>query len=138
MPTIDITAADDLFPPSVHRQLAAELTAALLQAEGAPFAAPFLENTAAYLHLLPADLVHTAGTNGARTVRVLVLTPPAVLDRDAQIRFVAEATDIVTRLSGDPTQRSRTWVLLTEAAEGGWGVAGRALDAAAFARVRAS
>ena len=138
MPTIDITASEDLFPTEVHRQLAEELTTALLQAEGAPLAAPFLENTAAYLHLLPADAVHTAGTAAARTVRVQVLTPPGALDREAQIRFVGEATDIVARLAGDPTQRSRTWVLLTEAAEGGWGVAGKALDAAFFAKARGS
>jgi phenylpyruvate tautomerase PptA (4-oxalocrotonate tautomerase family) len=138
MPTIDITAPDDLFPPDVHRRVAEELTTALLRAEGAPLAAPFLDNTAAYLHLLPAAAVHTAGTAGARTVRVQVLTPPGALDRDAQVRFVAEATEIVGRLAGDPTQPSRTWVLLTEAAEGGWGVAGNALDAAFFAKARGS
>jgi phenylpyruvate tautomerase PptA (4-oxalocrotonate tautomerase family) len=138
MPTIDITAPEDLFPAEVHRQLAEELTTALLQAEGAPLAPPFLENTAAYLHLLPAGAVHTAGTAAARTVRVQVLTPPDALDREGQIRFVAEATDIVARLAQDPTQRSRTWVLLTEAVDGGWGVAGRALDSAFFAGARRS
>lgn len=138
MPVIDITAPADLFPPDADRRLAEELTAALLRAEGAPQAAPFLENTAAYLHRLPAQAVHTAGTAAARTVRVQVLTPPNALDRDAQKRFVADATEIVTRVSGDPTQAGRTWVLLTEAAEGGWGVAGQALGRAEFDSLRAA
>jgi phenylpyruvate tautomerase PptA (4-oxalocrotonate tautomerase family) len=46
---------------------------------------------------------------------------------------VAEATEIVARISGDPSQAGRTWVLLTEAAEGGWGIAGTALGREEFA-----
>jgi hypothetical protein len=39
----------------------------------------------------------------------------------------------VTRISGDPSQASRTWVFLTEAAEGGWGIAGTAFGRDEFA-----
>jgi phenylpyruvate tautomerase PptA (4-oxalocrotonate tautomerase family) len=85
-----------------------------------------LDNTAAYIHRLPAEAVHTARTDAARTVRVQVLTPPGVLDRAAQKRLVGEITQIITRVAGDPAQATRTWVVLTEAAEGGWGVAGTA------------
>jgi phenylpyruvate tautomerase PptA (4-oxalocrotonate tautomerase family) len=138
MPMIDITAPSDVFPKAVQRQLVEELTAALLRAEGAPLAAPFLENTGAFLHLLPADTVHTAGTDAARTVRVEVLTPPGALGRDGQKQLVTEATEIVGRLSGDATQAQRTWVLLREAAEGGWGVSGFALGVDEFAALRAA
>jgi phenylpyruvate tautomerase PptA (4-oxalocrotonate tautomerase family) len=138
MPAIDVYAPADLFPAGTDRALAQELTEALLRAEGAPLAAPYLENTAAYIHRLPVESVHTAGTGTARTVRVQVITPPAALDRDGQKQFVSAATEIVTRLSGDPTQGGRTWVLLTEAAEGGWGVSGFALGRAEFAALRQS
>jgi len=40
---------------------------------------------------------------------------------------------IVTKISGDPTQAGRTWVLLTAAAEGGWGLAGTAFGREEFA-----
>lgn len=136
MPAIDVTAPADLFPAHVDRQLAAELTAALLRAEGNPAAAPYLENTDAYIHRLPAEAVHTAGTASARTVRPQALTPPNALDRAGQKQFVAEATQIVARLCGDPTQAGRTWVFLTEAVEGGWGVAGQALGRDEFAALR--
>ena len=92
-----------------------------------------LENTGAYIHRMPASTVHTAGTDAARTVRVQVVTPPAALSREGQKQLVADATEIVTRISGDPTQRGRTWVLLTEAAEGGWGIAGTAFGREEFA-----
>lgn len=134
MPMIDVYAPADLFPEGSDRQIAAELTAALLRAEGVETPGPaHLDNTAAYLHRLAPEAVHTAGTGAARTVRVQVLTPPAALNRAGQQQLVAEATAIVTRLSGDPSQAGRTWVLLTEAAEGGWGIAGTAFGRAEFA-----
>ena len=70
-------------------------------------------------------------------VRVQVLTPVGVLDRDKQLGVVKELTQIVVAASGDPSLGERTWVLLTEAPEGGWGIAGHAntnTDIAAAAR----
>ena len=92
-----------------------------------------LNNTGAYIHRMPPSTVHTAATDAARTVRVQVVTPPNVLNREGQKQLVAEATAIVAKIAGDPTQAGRTWVLLTEAAEGGWGIAGTAFGRAEFA-----
>jgi phenylpyruvate tautomerase PptA (4-oxalocrotonate tautomerase family) len=130
---IDVYAASDLFPEGTDRSIATELTAALLRAEGVttPRAA-HLDNTGAYIHRMPASAVHTAGTDAARTVRVQVITPPAALTREGQKQLVAEATEIVARIVGDPSQAARTWVLLSEAAEGGWGIAGIAFGREEF------
>jgi phenylpyruvate tautomerase PptA (4-oxalocrotonate tautomerase family) len=134
MPMIDIYAPRDLFPDGTDRKLAEELTLALLRAEGVQKPAPVqLDNTAAYLHRLDPKAVHTAGTDSARTVRVQVLTPPGALNRAGQKSFVAEATAIVASIAEDPTQAARTWVLLSEAAEGGWGIAGTAFGREEFA-----
>ena len=136
MPMIDVYAAADLFPVGTDRALAAELTAALLRAEGVAEPGPaHTNNTAAYIHRMPASTVHTAATDQARTVRVQVITPPAALTRDGQRQLVKDATEIVTRIAGDPSQAGRTWVLLTEAAEGGWGIAGTAFGREEFAKL---
>ena len=66
-----------------------------------------------------------------------MVTPPGVLTRDGQKQLVSEATQIVARISGDPSQATRTWVLLTEAAEGGWGIAGTAFGREEFAALAA-
>ncbi len=135
---IDVYARDDLFPSGTDRQLGEQLTAAVLRAEGVKTPGPFhLNNTAAYIHRLPPSAVHTAATDGARTVRVQVITPPGALSRDGQKQLVKEATEIVTRISGDPSLAGRTWVILTEAAEGGWGLAGTAFGKAEFAALAA-
>lgn len=138
MPMIDVYAAADLFPPGVDRKLADELTRAVLRAEGVASPGPFhLNNTAAYIHRLPPSAVHTAATDSARTVRVQIITPPAALTRAGQQQLVKDATEIVARLSGDPSQATRTWVLLTEAAEGGWGLSGTAFGRDEFAALAA-
>jgi phenylpyruvate tautomerase PptA (4-oxalocrotonate tautomerase family) len=138
MPMIDVYAAEDMFPADADRELGEALTLAVLHAEGVATPGPFhLNNTAAYIHRMPASAVQTAATAGARTVRVQIITPPGSLNRDGQRQLVKAATEIVTKVSGDPTQATRTWVLLTEAAEGGWGLSGTAFGREEFAALAA-
>jgi phenylpyruvate tautomerase PptA (4-oxalocrotonate tautomerase family) len=59
-------------------------------------------------------------------VRVQVLTNAGALNRDKQLAVVRQFTDLVAAAAGDPSLTARTWVLLTEAIEGGWGLAGHA------------
>src|SRR6202521_4007860 len=138
MPMIDVYAASDLFPAGTDGQLGHELTMAVLRAEGVATPGPFhLNNTAAFIHRMDPHSVHTAATDSARTVRVQVITPPGALTREGQKQLVKEVTEIVTQVSGDPTQAGRTWVLLTEAAEGGWGLSGTAFGRQEFAALAA-
>jgi phenylpyruvate tautomerase PptA (4-oxalocrotonate tautomerase family) len=55
-----------------------------------------------------------------------VLTPVGVLDRAKQLGVVEELTGIVASAANDPTLTERTWVLITESPEGGWGINGHA------------
>jgi len=59
-------------------------------------------------------------------VRVQVLTNSGALDRDKQIAVVRQLTDLIAKTAGDPALAQRTWVLLTEAPQGGWGLWGHA------------
>jgi phenylpyruvate tautomerase PptA (4-oxalocrotonate tautomerase family) len=138
MPMIDVYAPADLFPSGADAELGDELTRAVLRAEGVASPGPFhLDNTAAFIHRLPASAISTAATPSARTVRVQVITPPGSLNREGQRQLVREATAIVTRISGDEGQAARTWVILSEAAEGGWGLAGTAFGVEEFTALAA-
>jgi phenylpyruvate tautomerase PptA (4-oxalocrotonate tautomerase family) len=55
-----------------------------------------------------------------------VLTNAGALDRDKQLAVVRQFTDLIAAAAGDATLTDRTWVLLTEAPDGGWGLAGHA------------
>jgi phenylpyruvate tautomerase PptA (4-oxalocrotonate tautomerase family) len=123
MPMIDVYAAAGTFPDS--HALAQELAAAVMRLEQVPDLPLFGTNTAAFIHDMDeAAISNVAGENDY--VRVQVLTPVGVLDRDKQLGVVKELTDIVAAAAGDPSLRRRTWVLLTESPEGGWGIGGHA------------
>ena len=62
----------------------------------------------------------------SRHVRVQVLTNAGALDRDQRLAVVGRLTALIAEAAGDPTLAQRTWVLLTEAVEGGWGLSGHA------------
>src|SRR5258708_5021230 len=110
MPMIDVYAPPDLFPVVTDPQLAEELTSTFLRAEGVTTtSAVHLANTAAYIHRLDPKTVHTSGTASARTVRSQVIPPPGALNRAGQKSLVAEATEIIAKIAGDPTQGARTW-----------------------------
>jgi phenylpyruvate tautomerase PptA (4-oxalocrotonate tautomerase family) len=120
---IDVYAAAGTFD-DVHG-LAMELAATVMAVEGVPDIPMFRKNTAAFVHELPAAAV--SNVDGDSTyVRVQVLTNAGALDRDKQLAVVEQLTALVVRASGDPTIGDRTWVLLTEAPEGGWGLTGHA------------
>ena len=65
-------------------------------------------------------------------MRIQIITPPGSLNRDGQRQVTREATGIIAEHAADPTQAQRTWVILTEAAEGGWGINGTAFGAEDF------
>ncbi len=123
MPMIDVYASEGTF--SEPHALARDLAAAVMRWEQVPDLALFRNNTAAFIHELPsAAISNVAGDSNY--IRVQVLTPIGVLNRDKQLGVVKELTDLVAAASGDPTAAGRTWVLITESPEGGWGIAGHA------------
>lgn len=123
MPMIDVYAATGTFADS--HQLAKDLATAVITIEQVPSIAMFKDNTAAFVHELPATAI--SNVNGDSTyVRVQVLTNIGALDRDKQFAVTARLTEIVAEAAGDESLRDRTWVLLTEAAPGGWGPWGHA------------
>jgi phenylpyruvate tautomerase PptA (4-oxalocrotonate tautomerase family) len=131
---IDVYAAEGTFAD--RHALAQNLARAVMRWEQVPDISLFSDNTAAFVHDLPADAIANAA-GASNYVRVQVLTPVGVLDRDKQLGVVKELTEIVAAAAGDPGYADRTWVLITESPEGGWGIAGHAntgADIAAQAR----
>jgi len=123
MPMIDVYAPTATFADP-HR-LAADLATAVMEVEQVPDIPMFRENTAAFVHELPAAAVSDVDGSSDH-VRVQVLTNARALDREKQLLVVERLTGIVAEAAGRPELAERTWVLLTEAPEGGWGLWGHA------------
>jgi phenylpyruvate tautomerase PptA (4-oxalocrotonate tautomerase family) len=123
MPMIDVYATRGTFKDP--KSLARELAATLMKIEKVPDIPMFRQNTAGFVHDLPNGALSNVDGNG-NYVRVQVLTNAGALDRDKQLAVVRQFTDLVAAAAGDPSLANRTWVLLTEAVEGGWGLSGHA------------
>src|SRR5580658_3845284 len=123
MPMIDVYSAPGTFADK--HALARDLAAAVMRWEKVPDLPLFRKNTAAFVHDLPDGSISNVDGEG-NYVRVQVLTPMGVLDRDKQLGVVRELTDIVAAAADDPSLAERTWVLITESPEGGWGINGHA------------
>ncbi|ANF31290.1 hypothetical protein A0130_06065 [Leifsonia xyli] len=123
MPMIDIYAPAGTF--AAPHALATAAAATVKEVEGVPDIPMFRSNTAAFVHELPSG--HLADVDGAGDhVRVQVLTNAGALDRAKQLAVVERLTALVADAAGDARLADRTWVLLTEAAPGGWGLWGHA------------
>jgi phenylpyruvate tautomerase PptA (4-oxalocrotonate tautomerase family) len=123
MPMIDVYATAGTFQDP--HQLASDLARTLMTIEGVPDIPMFRKNTAAFIHELAGPAISNVdGDSGY--VRVQVLTNAGALDRDKQLAVVSQFTQLVTTASADPSLSERTWVLLTEAIDGGWGLGGHA------------
>jgi phenylpyruvate tautomerase PptA (4-oxalocrotonate tautomerase family) len=123
MPMIDIYASTGLFA-DVHA-LARGAAAVVMRVEGVPDIPMFRTNTAAFVHELPPDAFSNVDGDST-SVRVQVLTNSGALDRDKQRAVVEQLTALVAEAASDPGLGDRTWVLLTEAPDGGWGLHGHA------------
>ena len=123
MPMIDVYAAAGTFADK--HGLAGKLAATLMEIEQVPDIPLFRSNTAGFVHELPAgDISNVDGADNY--VRVQVLTNAGALDRAKQLAVVERFTQIVASAAGDSSLAERTWVLLTEAVPGGWGLRGHA------------
>jgi phenylpyruvate tautomerase PptA (4-oxalocrotonate tautomerase family) len=119
---IDVYATAGTF---ADHQLAIDLASAVMNVEQVPNIPMFRKNTAAFVHELPSgDLANVDGDTNY--VRVQVLTNAGALDREKQLAVVAKLTELIAAAAGDPSLPGRTWVLLTAAPDGGWGLKGHA------------
>src|SRR2546428_13825189 len=123
MPMIDVYAAEGTFGDK--HALAQDLAAAVMKWEQVPNLALFRNNTAAFIHELPADSLSNV-VGDSNYVRVQVLTPGGVLDRTKHLGAARELTNIGAAAASDPTLTPRTRGLLTESPEGARGVKGTA------------
>src|ERR1700734_111348 len=123
MPMIDAYAVAGTFADK--HQLAADLATAVMTVEQVPNIPMFRKNTAAFIHDLPQDSLSNVDGD-SNDVGVQLLTNAGALDGDKQLAVVRQLTDIIAKAAGDPTLVDRTWVLLTEAPEGSWGLSGHA------------
>ena len=138
MPMLDVTAAEGTFSTAREPVLLERLTHVLLTWEKATQIPLVVENTGAYLHLLPGARVTSGGKADSGIVRIEILTPPGSLTQTQRQGITNDATRVVVELA-EGLRPERVWVLFREASDGGWGIGGHAFtNADIFRAVKAS
>ena len=123
MPMIDIYSVAGTFADK--KKLSVDAAALVKSVEGVPDIPMFRKNTATFVHEMPAAAMSNVDGD-SNYVRVQILTNAGALNREKQISLVNKFADLIAAAANDPELKTRTWVLLTEAAPGGWGLWGHA------------
>jgi hypothetical protein len=124
---IDVYAPEGAFSREKAAELLQRLAECFLKWTDAADIPIARENTGAFLHLLSPPNV-TAGGRPSAAVRVDVRVPEVVLSTIERRRgFIAEVTALLGALSDGVADGPRAWVTISNTADGGWGIGGRAM-----------
>jgi hypothetical protein len=109
-----------------EREVHPRMAQALLKAHGLIGNAFMTPLVIGHLKLTDAERTFVGGHNQSLAVIELKVPPGTFSSQTVLDQFVMEATDIVDELGTGTHPRARTFVNITHALEGSWGVSGRA------------
>jgi hypothetical protein len=123
---ITLTVSEGVLSTEAEAPTFAALTQALLsvaQLEGNAFMTP---NVIGTLNVIPAGRVFSAGKPAVAAFVELTLPQIALATPEAKQAFTEKATRILEQAAGGRLARDHIWTNIVYAAEGSWGIAGRA------------
>jgi phenylpyruvate tautomerase PptA (4-oxalocrotonate tautomerase family) len=126
MPKLELTIPADSLSEDAQGQLARDLGAALLHAEGAPDTDFFRSITWAHVHALPAASMQTPDGVADPHAVIEISVPDGALSERRKAGLVEETTRLVLEATGwDPAASWRVWTLIRDVPEGNWGAGGQ-------------
>lgn len=123
---ISVQVTRGLLTPAGERQILPQVAAALLAVHGLEQNA-FMQ-AAVIGHLVVSEETAAYVSGGPKSLAVIEVKVPSVTfrDRASQQRFVAAVTDAIDQYKAGDHPKSRTFVNVTYAVDGAWGIAGKA------------
>jgi len=126
MPKLELTIPADALSEDAQGQLARDLGAALLRAEGAPDTDFFRSITWAHVHALPPSSMQTPDGVADPHAVIEISAPDGALSDRRKAGLVEETTRLVLEATGwDPAASWRVWTLIRDVPEGNWGAGGQ-------------
>ena len=123
---ITLTIPENILDPQAQGRVFAELTDALLKIEHLTTNAFMGANVVGSLQVLPRHHVFSGGKPSPAAFIELKLPEIALATPEAKRAFIEEATAIVERAAEGRLRRDHIWTNIVYAAEGSWGISGRA------------
>ncbi|MDE1006514.1 MAG: hypothetical protein OSB38_12695 [Paraburkholderia fungorum] len=123
---ISINVTQGLLTPHGEREVLPLVADALLSAHGLSGNGFMTPNVIGHLIVSPESQSYVGGK--AQSLAVVEVKVPATTFPDTEVKqaFVRAATDIIDRLSAGSHPRERTFVNVTYAVDGAWGIGGKA------------
>jgi phenylpyruvate tautomerase PptA (4-oxalocrotonate tautomerase family) len=123
---IAIQLSSGLLTKEGERTVFARIADALLEVHGLGDNAFMRDNVLGHVEVFPEGASYVAGK--AQSLAVIEVKVPAITFATPQIQqsFVKRVTDIIDELKVGSHPRSRTFVNVTYAVDGAWGIAGKA------------
>jgi hypothetical protein len=124
---LTLTLTEGVVPAGAEQKLLVDLCDAMLRWHGLSNHPVMTPNVLGSIHVLPRASTF-AGLENVPIATVEWKVPAvAFSDRDVQLGYVQEATELVHRASNGQQPKERIWVSVVHAVDGTWGIAGNAL-----------
>ena len=127
---LTLTLTTGVLPAGQEKIALRRLSEALLKWTGLTGNRFMAANVIGSIHLLPPEHTFSAMTETPVVFIEWKLPPIALTDRDVQVGYIAEATQIIHELSGGRQPKDRIWVNVVHGVEATWGIAGQAMTSA--------
>jgi phenylpyruvate tautomerase PptA (4-oxalocrotonate tautomerase family) len=123
---ITVTAPRGVLTPNGERQILPRLTEALIEISGATGNAFFTSIVGGTVHLLAPEDIYAGGVNRPVVMVELKLPNIGLPTPQARAAFIAAASAVVDSLTVPSHDPANTWINILNAADGAWGIGGRA------------
>jgi phenylpyruvate tautomerase PptA (4-oxalocrotonate tautomerase family) len=123
---ISVKVSRGLLTPAGEREVLPRLTHALLEAHGLGDNAFMSAHVVGRLEVGDPSSSYVAGAPKSLAIIEVKVPSATFRDRSTQQRFIAQATDLIDSLKAGDHPRTRTYVNVTYAVDGAWGIAGQA------------
>jgi hypothetical protein len=124
---LTLTLTEGVLPEGQEKIAFARLSDAMLKWHGMTGNAAMTPNIVGSINIVPKG--HTFSGSKEASVAFVEWKVPAVAfaNREVQIGYFEEATNIIHAMSGGQQPKERIWVNVVHAVDGAWGIAGVAL-----------
>jgi phenylpyruvate tautomerase PptA (4-oxalocrotonate tautomerase family) len=129
---ITLTIPEDLLSAEAEAALFARLSATLLEVAGLAGNRFMTPNVVGTIQTVPRGRLFAGGKAVAAAFVELKLPPIALASAEAKQTFIERATAAVEEAAEGRIERAKIWVNIVYAAEGSWGIGGRAYDGEAL------
>ena len=123
---LTLTATEGVFPPGTEKQVFEKLCTSMLKWHGLTGNRAMTANVVGSINILPKALTY-AGLQASSVVFIEWKVPSLAFSTPQIVQgYVEEATRIAFEASNGKQPVERIWVNVLHAADGAWGIAGKA------------